>query len=181
MNAIEIRGLEKHYKGFDLHLDLDLPKGCILGLIGENGAGKSTTIKAILGMIRPDAGEISVLGHDNSRNFAPVREEIGVVLDEAGLPECLNALQLGRVMAGIFKKWDPAVYEDYLRRLSIPTDKPFKEFSRGMKMKQAIAVALTPLPSYPLQAPRWCATRWWSSSPTSRAMRSTRCSSPPTS
>ena len=143
MNAIEIRGLEKHYKGFDLHLDLDLPKGCILGLIGENGAGKSTTIKAILGMIRPDAGEISVLGHDNSRNFAPVREEIGVVLDEAGLPECLNALQLGRVMAGIFKKWDPAVYEDYLRRLSIPTDKPFKEFSRGMKMKQAIAVALS--------------------------------------
>ena len=143
MNAIEIRGLEKHYKGFDLHLDLDLPKGCILGLIGENGAGKSTTIKAILGMIRPDAGEISVLGHDNSRNFAPVREEIGVVLDEAGLPECLNALQLGRVMAGIFKKWDAAVYEDYLRRLSIPTDKPFKEFSRGMKMKQAIAVALS--------------------------------------
>ena len=143
MNAIEIRGLEKHYKGFDLHLDLDLPKGCILGLIGENGAGKSTTIKAILGMIRPDAGEISVLGHDNSRDFAPVREEIGVVLDEAGLPECLNALQLGRVMAGIFKKWDPAVYEDYLRRLSIPTDKPFKEFSRGMKMKQAIAVALS--------------------------------------
>ncbi len=143
MNAIEIRGLEKHYKGFDLHLDLDLPKGCILGLIGENGAGKSTTIKAILGMIRPDAGEISVLGHDNSRNFAPVREEIGVVLDEAGLPECLNALQLGRVMAGIFKKWDAAVYEDYLRRLSIPTDNPFKEFSRGMKMKQAIAVALS--------------------------------------
>ena len=143
MNAIEIRGLEKHYKGFDLLLDLDLPKGCILGLIGENGAGKSTTIKAILGMIRPDAGEISVLGHDNSRNFAPVREEIGVVLDEAGLPECLNALQLGRVMAGIFKKWDAAVYEDYLRRLSIPTDKPFKEFSRGMKMKQAIAVALS--------------------------------------
>ena len=143
MNAIEIRGLEKHYKGFDLHLDLDLPKGCILGLIGENGAGNSTTIKAILGMIRPDAGKISVLGHDNSRNFAPVREEIGVVLDEAGLPECLNALQLGRVMAGIFKKWDPAVYEDYLRRLSIPTDKPFKEFSRGMKMKQAIAVALS--------------------------------------
>jgi ABC-2 type transport system ATP-binding protein len=143
MNAIEIRGLEKHYKGFDLHLDLDLPKGCILGLIGENGAGKSTTIKAILGMIRPDAGEISVLGHDNSRNCAPVREEIGVVLDEAGLPECLNALQLGRVMAGIFKKWDAAVYEDYLRRLSIPTDKPFKEFSRGMKMKQAIAVALS--------------------------------------
>ena len=91
MNAIEIRGLEKHYPGFDLKLDLTLPQGCILGLIGENGAGKSTTIRAILGMLRPDAGQITVLGHDNSRNFAPVREDIGVVLDEGGLPGCLNA------------------------------------------------------------------------------------------
>ena len=80
MNSIEIRGLEKHYPGFDLKLDLTLPEGYIMGLIGENGAGKSTTIKSILGMVRPDAGQIKVLGHDNRHNFAPVREEIGVVL-----------------------------------------------------------------------------------------------------
>ena len=143
MNAIEIRGLEKHYPGFDLRLDLDLPQGCILGLIGENGAGKSTTIKSILGMIRPDAGSITVLGRDNSKNFAPVREDIGVVLDEGGLPQCLNAAQLGRVMSGIYRNWDQAVYEDYLKKLSLPKDKAYKDFSRGMKMKQAIAVALS--------------------------------------
>ena len=143
MNAIEIRGLEKRYPGFDLQLDLDLPKGCILGLIGENGAGKSTTIKSILGMIRPDAGRITVLGHDNSRNFSPVKEDIGVVLDEGGLPQCLNAAQLGKVMSGIYRNWDQAVYEDYLKKLSLPKDKAYKDFSRGMKMKQAIAVALS--------------------------------------
>ena len=143
MNAIEIRGLEKRYPGFDLQLDLDLPQGCILGLIGENGAGKSTTIKSILGMIRPDAGSIAVLGRDNSKNFAPVREDIGVVLDEGGLPQCLNAVQLGKVMSGIYKNWDQAVYEDYLKKLSLPKDKAYKDFSRGMKMKQAIAVALS--------------------------------------
>ena len=143
MNAITIRGLEKRYPGFDLKLDLELPQGCILGLIGENGAGKSTTIKAILGMLCPDAGSITVLGQDNSRHFAPVREDVGVVLDEAGFPVCLNAAQLGKVMAGIYRNWDARAYADYLKKLSLPTGKAFKDFSRGMKMKLAIAVALS--------------------------------------
>ena len=143
MNAIAIRGLEKHYKDFDLHLDLNLPEGCILGLVGENGAGKTTTIKALLGMLRPDAGSITVLGHDNRSGFAPVREEIGVVLDEGGFPECLTSAQIGKVMAGIYRGWDPAVYESLLKKLSLPADKKYKDFSRGMKRKQAIAVALS--------------------------------------
>ena len=146
MNAIEIRGLEKHYAGFDLKLDLTLPQGCILGLVGENGAGKTTTIKSILGMLRPDAGTIRVLGRDNRGDFAPAREEIGVVLDEPGFPECLTAGQLGGVMAGIFRNWDAAAYAEYLRRLAVPTGKKYKDFSRGMKMKQAIAVALSHRP-----------------------------------
>ena len=143
MNAITIRGLEKRYPGFELKLDLELPQGCILGLIGENGAGKSTTIKAILGMLRPDAGSISVLGQDNSRNFAPVREDVGVVLDEAGYPACLSAAQLGKVMAGIYKNWDAQAFEGYLRKLSVPADKSYSGLSRGTKMKLAIAVALS--------------------------------------
>ena len=143
MNAIELRGLEKHYGDFSLSLDLTLPEGCILGLIGENGAGKSTAIRSILGMIRPDAGTVRVLGHDNRQNFAPVREEIGVVLDESGFPECLTAEQIGRVMAGIFRNWDAAQYGALLDRLAVPRGKPYKDFSRGMKMKQAIAVALS--------------------------------------
>ena len=143
MNAIEIRGLEKRFDGFDLKLDLSVPQGCILGLIGENGAGKTTTIKAILGALKPDAGEIRVLGADNRENFAPVRERIGVVLDEPGIPHCLTPRQLGRVMAGIFKSWDPAAYAGYLKKLSLPENKRFKDFSRGMKMKLSIAVALS--------------------------------------
>ena len=143
MNAIEIRGLEKRYAGFDLKLDLDLPQGCILGLVGENGAGKTTTIKAILGMLRPDAGTVRVLGKDNRGDFAPVREEIGVVLDEPGFPQCVTAEQLGKILAGIFRSWDAAVYAEYLRRLAIPMGKKFQDFSRGMKMKLAIAAALS--------------------------------------
>ncbi len=143
MNAIEIHGLEKRYPGYDLKLELTLPQGCILGLIGENGAGKSTTIKAILGMLRPNAGSITVLGHDNRRDFAPVREEIGVVLDEGGFPACLSARKLGRVMAGVYKGWDQSAYEGYLKTLAMPEDKAYKDLSRGMKMKLAIAVALS--------------------------------------
>ena len=81
-NAIEIKGLTKHFPGFALEgLNLTLPSGCILGLIGENGAGKSTTIKLLLGMLTPDAGTASVLGADIGGDLRPVKEEIGVVLD----------------------------------------------------------------------------------------------------
>ena len=141
MNAIELRGLEKHYKDFDLKLDLTLPQGCILGLVGENGAGKSTTIRMLLGMTKPDGGSVRVLGQAQAD-----KEEIGVVLDEPGYPECLTARQLGRVLAGIFKNWDAAAYADYLKRLSLPEDKRFKDFSRGMKMKLSIAAALSHRP-----------------------------------
>ena len=89
MNAIEIKGLEKRYDGFQLgSFDLTLPSGCIMGLVGENGAGKSTTIKLIMNAIGRDAGEISVLGVDNrSAEFRDVKEDIGVVLDEAYFPD----------------------------------------------------------------------------------------------
>ena len=143
MNAIEIRGLEKRFDGFDLKLDLSVPQGCILGLIGENGAGKTTTIKAILGALKPDAGEIRVLGADNRENFAPVRERIGVVLDEPGIPHCLTPVQLGKVMAGIYRQWDAAEYERLLDKLALPKKKAFQDFSRGMRMKLAIAVAMS--------------------------------------
>ena len=138
MNAIELRGLEKHYEDFDLKIDLELPQGCILGLVGENGAGKSTTIRLLLGMTRPDGGSIRVLGAERAD-----KEQIGVVLDEPAYPECLTPRQVGRIMAGIFRSWDPAAYEGYLKKLSLPENKRFEDFSRGMKMKLSIAVALS--------------------------------------
>ncbi|MDO5136696.1 MAG: ABC transporter ATP-binding protein [Eubacteriales bacterium] len=144
MNAIEIKNLCKSYTGFALQdLNLTLPRGTILGLIGENGAGKSTTMKLILDMIRRDSGTITILGRDNQADIRSLKEEIGVVLDEVGLPSVLNARQIGRVMKGTFRSWEEETYEGYLRRFSIPCDKPFRDFSRGTKMKLGIAVALS--------------------------------------
>ena len=144
MNALEIRNLTRHFGDFTLDsLNLTLPGGCILGLIGENGAGKSTTIRLILGMLRPDGGTITILGRDNRDNLALTKQDIGVVLDEVGIPECMTPKQVGRVMADVFTRWDAKTYEGLLERFSLPENKKFKEFSRGMKMKLGLAVALS--------------------------------------
>ena len=141
MNAIEIKDLTKEYKDFKLDkLTLSLPAGCIMGLIGENGAGKSTTIKLILGMIKKNEGTITVLGNDHS---VMDKEDIGIVLDEVGIPDCLNPLQVGKIMKHIYKNWNMQVYNNYIERLNLPPKKKFKEFSKGMKMKLGIAVALS--------------------------------------
>ena len=144
MNALEIRNLTKDYGAFRLqNLNLTLPSGCILGLIGANGAGKSTTIKLILDMIRKDEGTVTILGQDNQKNLRNLKQDIGVVLDEVGIPECLTPLQVGKIMAGTFARWEDGLYREYLRRFSLPEKKPFKELSRGMKMKLGLAVALS--------------------------------------
>ena len=145
MNAIEIKGLEKRYDGFRLgSFDLTLPSGCIMGLVGENGAGKSTTIKLIMNAIGRDAGEISVLGVDNrGAGFRDIKEDVGVVLDEAYFPEVMSARNVGKVMALTYKNWDAAAFEGYLKKFSIAPDKIFKDYSRGMRMKLAIAAALS--------------------------------------
>ena len=144
-NAIEIRGLCKHYKGFSLDdLNLDLPYGCVLGLVGENGAGKSTTIRLIMDALERDGGTISVLGEDNrSKEFLDLKEDIGVVLDETFVPEVISAKQLGKVMAGTYKNWDQSAYDGWVKRFELPPDKKFKDYSRGMTMKLGIAAALS--------------------------------------
>jgi len=144
MNALEIRNLTKSFKDFRLdNLSLTLPSGCIMGLIGENGAGKSTTIKLILDIIHKDGGSIKILGEDNEKNIKMTKEDIGVVLDEVGLPECLTAKQVGKVMKHTFKNWDQDEYNRLLSKFSLPIGKQFKDFSRGMKMKLGIAIAMS--------------------------------------
>lgn len=144
MNAIEIKNLCKSYPGFSLdNLNLTLPSGCIMGLIGENGAGKSTTIKLMLNMKKRESGTITLLGKDNSDKKRLNMEDIGVVFDEVGITGCLNAKQVGKVMRHSFRNWQPEIYSDYLQRLNIPTNKAFDEYSRGMKMKLGIAIALS--------------------------------------
>ncbi|MGN1026771.1 MAG: ABC transporter ATP-binding protein [Faecousia sp.] len=147
MNAIEIKDLCKNYPGFSLdHVNLTLPCGCIMGLVGENGAGKSTTIRLILDMISRDSGTITLLGKDNRENIRLLKEDIGVVLDEVGIPACLNPKQVGKIMANTFRNWEPEVYDTLLIKLALPRDKQFKDFSKGMKMKLGIAIALSHKP-----------------------------------
>ena len=144
MNALEIKNLTKAYPGFTLdNLNLTLPSGCIMGLIGENGAGKSTTIKLILDMIHKDSGSITILGKDNTDGIELTKEDIGVVMDEVGIPECLTVKQVGNVMKHTFRNWDDAEYTRLIQKLALPDKKQFKEFSRGMKMKLGIAIALS--------------------------------------
>lgn len=143
MNALEIKGLSKSFGDFALKdIDLVLPEGCIVGLIGENGAGKSTTIKLILDMIDRDAGSVRILGRDNKESVL-IKNDIGVVPDSLGIPECFTAKQLGKVLKNIFSNWDEGQYAEYLKRLDLPEDKEFGEFSKGMKMKLGIAAALS--------------------------------------
>lgn len=144
MNALEIRGLTKDYKDFTLGpLDLTLPGGTICGLVGENGAGKSTTMKLILGVCEADSGSVTVLGRDNhAEAFIRTKADLGVVLDDPGIPQCLTALQVGKIMAGIYPNWDADAYAELCRKFALPTNKKFKDYSRGMKMKQGLAVAL---------------------------------------
>lgn len=144
MNAIEMKDVSKSYPGFTMdHINLTLPSGCIMGLIGENGAGKSTAIKLMLNIIKRDGGVITLLGRDNRQDIKSIKEDIGVVLDEVGFPECMTAKQIEKMMRNTYRNWDREQYFRYLKQLSVSLDKPFEKYSRGMKMKLGIAVALS--------------------------------------
>lgn len=143
-NALEITNLCKSFDGFTLdNINLTLPAGCIMGLIGENGAGKSTTIHLILGMLRKNSGTIKIFGKENTAELKNLKEDIGVVLDEIGYIECLTAKQLNNILKNTYKRWNEQTYFSYLKNFSLPENKIFKEFSRGMKMKLGIAAALS--------------------------------------
>ena len=144
MNAVEIKGLCKDYKTFKLdNISLTLPCGCIMGLIGENGAGKSTTIKLLLDIIKKDAGEINVLGKEITADAAKIKNDVGVVLDEPCFPEQLKGKQINKIMKKIYTNWNEEAFFSLLRRFDIDEDKKFKSLSKGMKMKMSIAVALS--------------------------------------
>lgn len=148
MNAIELSHINKSFGGFAIRdLCLSVPSGTICGLVGENGAGKSTTIRLLCGALRPDSGDARVLGADvGSPEFRAVKEDVGVVLDEAYFPEVLNAAQVGRIMAKTYRRWDGGLYQSYLCRFDLPEKKVFRDYSRGMQMKLSIAVALSHRP-----------------------------------
>ena len=146
-NCIEIKGLCKSYGDFSLNnINLTLPGGSILGLIGENGAGKTTTIKCILNLIRRDAGEITVLGHDNIREEKLAKQDIGLVLDECFFHDTLRPRDVEKILAPAYKNWDSDLFRSYLDKFGLPEKKLIKEFSRGMKMKLSLSAALAHRP-----------------------------------
>lgn len=141
MNAVEVKELTKKFKGFTLdHVSFSLPAGCIMGLVGENGAGKSTTLKLLLNMIQKDSGRITILGKDEK---IVDKNEIGVVFDECRFHESFTAKDINQVLKSIFQRWNEPQFFNYLNRFEVPSNKKLKEFSRGMKMKISIAAAVS--------------------------------------
>lgn len=143
MNAIELKGLTKRYKSFTLdHVDLSLPGGCIMGLIGENGAGKSTIIRLLLGLSQPDEGNISLLGFEGKdRRLA--KDDIGFVLDSLGLNEAYKLKHIDSIMKCAYSNWNSEEFFSLTQKLGVPDNKRISKMSQGTKMKLGIAIALS--------------------------------------
>ncbi len=143
-SVIELKNVSKDYGDFKLdNVSFSVPEGSVCGFIGQNGAGKTTTINLILDIIKRDSGEIKVFGENVSEKSAALRENIGVVFDEMGFHEFMTGKDINIMMKNIYKNWDEESFFDYLKRFSLPAKKPCGKFSRGMRMKLQIAVALS--------------------------------------
>ncbi|MBR5306120.1 MAG: ABC transporter ATP-binding protein [Oscillospiraceae bacterium] len=142
--AIEIINLNKTYKGFALkNINLSLPKGYIMGFVGANGAGKSTTMGCLLGMIKPDSGSIKIFDKDIKNITAADKEKIGIVMDGCPFAEVLNIKDIRRIISSIYRTFDKAKFDSLIGRFSLPENKQIKDFSTGMRAKLNIAVALS--------------------------------------
>lgn len=144
--SLQVKDLTKQYSDFKLdHVSFAIPKGTIMGLIGENGAGKSTTINAILDLIKKDDGTVTFWGRELA-SAKQLKEDIGVVFDGINFHETLTPAKVGKISKAAYKQWDEALFRDYLKRFQLPVGKEIKSFSKGMKMKLSIAVALSHKP-----------------------------------
>jgi len=143
-NILEIKGLNKAYDSFALKdVSFTLPKGYIMGFVGENGSGKTTTIRSILNMANIDSGKISVFGLDSVTDTIAIKEKLGVVFDSLYLADHLTAKQIEKQLKPFYKDWDSKEFAGRLRSFGLPDNKRVGEFSKGMKMKFMIAIALS--------------------------------------
>ena len=144
-NILEFKQISKYYPGVTAlnHVSLEIKKGEVHALVGENGAGKTTTIGCILNTIKKDSGKIKLFGQEMSDADTDMREKIGVVYDGDNFPTYWTATQLAKVMAGFYKQWDNILFLKYLEEYKLPANQKIKQYSRGMTMKLAIAVALS--------------------------------------
>ena len=144
MNAMEVRGLCKKYPAFTLNnVSFFVPQGAVMGFIGRNGAGKSTTIKSILGLVHPDAGQVEILGMDFAGNEKAIKEEIGVVLGGIDFYPKKKIRTLTEVTRRFYANWDEGKYRHYLQLFDIDEQKRVDQLSSGMQVKYMIALALS--------------------------------------
>lgn len=142
--ALELINVKKKYSNFQLdQVSFQVPKGHIVGFVGENGAGKTTCIKAIMNLIHLDGGEIKLFGKNYKENELEIKEQIGIVFDECCFHETFQVRDVDRMMSGIYKNWDTNKFTEYCNKFNLTKGKCIKDFSRGMKMKLSIAVALS--------------------------------------
>lgn len=143
-NILEIRQLNKSYEDFALKdVSFSLPKGYIMGFVGENGSGKTTTIRSILNMAKIDSGKISVFGLDSITDTIAIKERLGVVFDSLYLAEHLNLKQIEKQLKPFYVNWDSKEFARRIKEFGLPDNKKVGDFSKGMKMKVMIAIALS--------------------------------------
>ncbi len=146
-NAIEVNNLSKSYPGFTLdHISFTVPRGRIVGCIGENGAGKTTTIDLMLGLLRPDSGEVKLLGLDMPQDELEIKKRVAAVPDDCPFPVQLTARDIGTINRHIYPAWDEARYKKLLHDFRLPDNKKIQDLSRGMKAKLALAAAVSQSP-----------------------------------
>jgi len=140
---LKIEHLRKEYGTFSLDCSMEVKPGCVTGLVGQNGAGKSTTFKAVLGLVRPDGGSIRVLGKDLGQFGAREKQELGVVLSDSGFSGYLTIRDLVPVLEGVYEKFDKGYFKEQVKNFGLPDNKKIKEFSTGMKAKLKVIVAVS--------------------------------------
>ena len=140
---VRLENVQKHYKQFDLNCSLEVQPGCITGLIGQNGSGKTTTFKSILGLIKTEGGSIEILGKNPRELDTEDKKKIGVVLSDSGFSEYMTVKDLITVMEKLYEKFDRQGFEEKCRKFQIPGNKRMKEFSTGMKAKIKLLVAIS--------------------------------------
>lgn len=138
---IELQHVKKKYGDFNLNCSLQVQEGMVTGLIGANGAGKSTTFKAILGLLKADSGVIRVFGKEPEKLTAEEKSRIGVVLSESGFSNYLKVKQIAGIQESLYPRFQKGVFLEKCRRFQIPSDKLLKEFSTGMKAKLKVLIA----------------------------------------
>ena len=138
---LSLKNLQKNYPGFSLDVSMEVEEGQITGLIGANGAGKSTTFKVILGLVHPDAGEIRLFNKDMEQISQKEKADIGATLSDSGFSNCLTVKQIVHILTETYEKFDREMFEKRCSLFSIPMDKKLKEFSTGMKAKLKVLTA----------------------------------------